>query len=129
MEGIVGAETYWAIIGIGVNTNVTLEALPEGLREGATTLRDALGEKVDNEALLKGLLDALTTAHPAVGKEEAVSRRYREICSTLGRKVKVETADGMLEGKAVDVDASGFLRLQTKEGVVEVAEGTIVEGG
>ncbi len=129
VEGIVGAETYWAIIGIGVNTNVTLEALPEGLREGATTLRDALGEKVDNEALLKGLLDALTTAHPAVGKEEAVSRRYREICSTLGRKVKVETADGMLEGKAVDVDASGFLRLQTKEGVVEVAEGTIVEGG
>lgn len=129
VEGIVGPETYWAILGIGINTNVSLEALPEPLRDGATTLREALGEKVDNEALLEALLDALAHAHPPPGEEERVSRRYRERCSTLGRKVKVETADGLLEGKAVDVDASGFLRLQTKEGVVQVAEGSIVEGG
>lgn len=129
VEGIVGVETYWAIVGIGINSNVALEALPEGLWEGATSLREVLGEKVDNEALLEVLLDALEAAIPAVGEEEAVSRRYREACSTLGRRVKVETADGVLEGKAVDVDASGFLRLQTKDGVVEVAEGSMVEGG
>ncbi|MEE9236272.1 MAG: biotin--[acetyl-CoA-carboxylase] ligase [Thermoplasmata archaeon] len=130
VEGIVGPQTYWAIVGIGVNSDFALEALPRQIRENATTLRHELGGRVDNELLLQSILDSFQSSYPAPGEERSVVARYNEVCSTLGKEVRVETNRGIVNGKAVEVGASGFLMLETKNGQrMELAEGSILSEG
>jgi len=56
------------LIGVGVNANFTGSALPEGIRETATTLLDATGTPVSLDALLsclaRGLDEALRSPAP-----------------------------------------------------------------
>jgi BirA family biotin operon repressor/biotin-[acetyl-CoA-carboxylase] ligase len=128
VEGLVRAETYWAIIGIGINTDIPLEELPPQLRGRATTLRHLLGMRVNNESLLAALLEALESLYPMPGTEGQVVSRYRDLCSTLGREVVVETSSGRVRGRAVEISPEGFLILETGEGERrEIAEGSIVE--
>ncbi len=126
VEGVVGPHEYWAIVGIGINSDFPKDALPSKLSADATTLRHELGRRVDNESLLQELVGSLRENYPAAGTEERVVARYRTQCSTIGREVRVKTRRGILEGRAVDVDTSGFLILETEEGKsVVVAEGSI----
>ncbi len=126
VEGLVGPDAYWGILGIGINSNVPLERLPPEFAGRTTTLRHELSEEVDNELLLETLLSLLQRGYPAPGEEDRIVARYRGVCSTLGRWVKVETSQGILEGRAVDISPTGFLLLEAKEVTVEVSEGIIL---
>ncbi len=129
-EGVVGLEAYWAILGIGINSDFALDALPRRIRLETTTLRQELGKRIDNDALLETVLESLREDYPAVGAEKRAIARYREMCSTLGKNVTVETATGVVEGRASGVNDSGFLLVETKKGyVVEVADGSIQREG
>lgn len=126
VEGIVVAEGYWAVVGIGINSDVYVEDLPVDLEGPATTLRHELGRRVDNETLLADILAALEARLPGREGGADLVARYKALCTTLGQDVTIRTAAGTLEGHAVDVDPQGFLILETPEGErVEVAEGTV----
>jgi BirA family biotin operon repressor/biotin-[acetyl-CoA-carboxylase] ligase len=128
VEGLVRPDAYWAVIGIGINSDVPLDDLPPQLTSRATTLRHLLGRRVDNESLLESLLKALRRWYPSPGKEMELLSRYRALCSTLGSDVVVETGSKRLRGRALDVSAEGLLILETETGErVEVSEGSILE--
>ena len=79
-----------AVVGLGLN----LSWAPPGAA--------CLGPAVDRDALLDAWLSALAASAD-------VLVRYRERCSTLGQRVRVELPGETLEGVAEDVDDEGRL--------------------
>jgi BirA family biotin operon repressor/biotin-[acetyl-CoA-carboxylase] ligase len=105
----------WIVVGIGINANVGREELPET----ATSLQDAVGE-VDRGAFLRRLL---STFDDLRGDPESVLPAWREHALTLGKRVRVETPGGVIEGEALDVEFPGTLLVETDEGTVSVSAG------
>ncbi|HTC69288.1 MAG TPA: biotin--[acetyl-CoA-carboxylase] ligase, partial [Acidothermaceae bacterium] len=57
----------------------------------------------------------------------SVLPRYRELCLTLGRDVRVSVNDGAsVEGRAVDIAADGSLVVETSGGRRSVHAGDVV---
>jgi BirA family biotin operon repressor/biotin-[acetyl-CoA-carboxylase] ligase len=83
-----------AVVGLGLN----LAWAPPGAA--------CLGAGVDRDAVLGAWLAALDAL---LDREGDVLAQYRRLCSTLGRRVRVETPGGVLEGVAEDVDDAGRL--------------------
>lgn len=102
------------VLGIGVNTGQSESELPV---PWATSLRLA-GARVEPRALLEPLsarLDELVTAweagegDPDAG-DGALGAALRRACTTLGRRVRVDTPGGVLRGTAVDIAPGLVLR-------------------
>ncbi|ELZ44367.1 biotin--acetyl-CoA-carboxylase ligase [Halorubrum californiense DSM 19288] len=102
----------WLVVGVGVNANLDPETLPAG----ATSLSAERGSPVDRRRFAATLLEryAELTASPAALDE--VLSAWRERASTLGRRVRVDTGDGVVEGTAVDVADPGALLIDTDGG-------------
>ena len=79
-----------AVVGLGVN----LTWAPPGAA--------CLGSGVDRDALLRAWLQGLD-------RRGDVLARYRELCVTLGRRVRVEGPTTSVDGVATDVDEEGRL--------------------
>jgi BirA family biotin operon repressor/biotin-[acetyl-CoA-carboxylase] ligase len=105
----------WVVSGVGVNVDVPAAELPET----ATSLR-ALGGSTDRRAFLQSFLDAFADLQ---GDPDTVLPAWRGASLTLGRRVRVDTPNGAVEGKAVDVAFPGTLVLETDEGRRRVAAG------
>ena len=80
----------------------------------------------DPARIAAGLLEALerrvqqwTCGSPALLKD------YRERCVTLGRQVRVERWGEIVEGRAVDVSATGSLLVDTPRGREEFSAGDV----
>jgi BirA family biotin operon repressor/biotin-[acetyl-CoA-carboxylase] ligase len=109
----------FVVMGIGLDVNMTEAELPEEIGAIATSLRIARGgAPVPRAALCAALLLELERwldLHAAQGFAP-VKRRWTELSSTLGARVKVSLADADLEGLAVGIDDDGALRLRTASG-------------
>jgi BirA family biotin operon repressor/biotin-[acetyl-CoA-carboxylase] ligase len=90
-SGAPGAAGQVVVVGIGVNVGWA----PEGAAR--------LGDGVTPLEVLAALLRAFDEL-PA-----DIAPLYRSRLGTLGREVRVERGDGVLEGRAVDVEADGRL--------------------
>lgn len=115
-----------AVVGIGINVNWRLDAMPDALRRTATSLADLAGAPVDRVALLGRLLGALEEELDAIEAGRSPLERYRERCSTLGRTVTVATADGSVTGRAVDLDPAGALIVEVADGRHVISSGEVV---
>ncbi|EJN59180.1 biotin--[acetyl-CoA-carboxylase] ligase [Halogranum rubrum] len=106
----------WLIAGIGVNANVDAADLPEG----ATSLREQLGEDVDRRVFVQRLIAEFVALceHP-----DDILPAWREHSATLGQRVRIETPRGDVEGRAVDVVSPGALVVRTSDGDVTVHAG------
>jgi BirA family transcriptional regulator, biotin operon repressor / biotin---[acetyl-CoA-carboxylase] ligase len=92
------------VLGIGLNVTTRSDELPH---DGATSLSLAGAATTDRETLLKAVLRALG---PALADPAQARERYRELCSTVGRVVRVELPDGPpVVGTATGVDDDGRL--------------------
>lgn len=112
---LVEAVRGWALVGIGVN--VSEVPLPT-----ATSAEAETGREVSLEVLLERILRHLGQAR------ERVLPAYRELCSTIGRRVLVESGVGptrrRLTGLARGVDPLGRLLVEAEEGLEAVAAGS-----
>lgn len=96
----------FAVIGVGVNINKTP-------LETATSIKDETGRNVSKDAVLISILKNFEEF-----SEENVLDEYKKLSSTIGRRVKIKTVKGDIEGKAVDVDEHGYLILENGERIV-----------
>ncbi|MEJ4099656.1 biotin--[acetyl-CoA-carboxylase] ligase [Corynebacterium mastitidis] len=110
------------VVGCGVNLALDREELPVA---HATSL--AL-EGIDHDPVrvAAGLLEALenrvqqwTCGAPTLLKD------YRERCATLGQEVRLERWGDIVEGRAVDVSATGSLLVDTPGGREEFSAGDV----
>jgi BirA family transcriptional regulator, biotin operon repressor / biotin---[acetyl-CoA-carboxylase] ligase len=95
----------------------------------ATSLRRLGGQPVDRAALLAALLERLG---PRVDELEEPSGRsrlradLRSATTTIGALVRVELADGTIEGRATGLTDEGHLVVATERGTETVVTGDVV---
>lgn len=102
-SGATPSEGHYVVLGIGTNVGHEAGELPEEL--GATSLRIASGKLVRRDDLCVSILRELDVL---VGADDLMDS-YRRVCETIGRQVRVELADGKVEGTATDVRDDGAL--------------------
>ena len=105
----------WVVVGVGLNANVDAGAVPDT----ATTMREQAGD-VDRAEVTRGLLERFDELR---ADPESVLPAWRDLASTLGRRVRVETPGDEVVGEAVDVEFPGTLVVETAAGEKRVAAG------
>jgi len=127
---IKGETLDFAVLGIGVNADFDVEALPTPLRETATTLREELGKEIERETLLRELLGEIESYYEVFQKAEfdSILKDWRRLAGFLGRYVKIENEAEAIEGWAIDVDNDGALIVRLRDKTLRrVTSGDLVE--
>ncbi|GAA1481806.1 biotin--[acetyl-CoA-carboxylase] ligase [Gordonia sinesedis] len=107
-----------AVVGIGINTDMTADELPV---DTATSLRLATGAPVDTAALATAYLRALSEWRWPLDGAAAVEA-YRHRSDTLGRRVRLTLPGGTeVVGTAVDIDPDGRIVVESDGGERTVA--------
>jgi BirA family biotin operon repressor/biotin-[acetyl-CoA-carboxylase] ligase len=123
-----GDRTRHVVLGVGLNCNLEAQDLPGELRESATSLRIERGEPVPRALACARLLEALDewiALHDVEGFAP-VRERFRQLSSTLGRRVRVDLDPGALEGDALDLADDGALLVRSERGeLVRVVAGDV----
>jgi BirA family transcriptional regulator, biotin operon repressor / biotin---[acetyl-CoA-carboxylase] ligase len=105
------------VVGVGLNCGLLPEDFPEDLLDQATSLRIERGEEVPRALACARLLEALDewlALHEVEGFAP-VRDRWRQLSSTLGRRVRITLEPGLLEGDAVDLADDGALLVRTPD--------------
>ncbi len=116
-----------AVLGVGVNVSLQMHDFPEELRPVATSLLLESGERQPRPLVCARLLERIEewlSLHETEGFGP-VADRWRELSSTLGRRVRITGADP-IEGDAVDLAEDGALLVRTAGGaLVRVLAGDV----
>lgn len=113
-----GGQTPPLVIGIGVNVNLDLAALPPELQPTAGSLKAALGREVDRTILTIAILEALSEQILLLqeGKTDLLIQAMNSKCRTLGKKVRVDTPRQAFEGRAEEIEEDGALMIRMGDG-------------
>lgn len=113
------------VCGIGVNVNT--ESFPAEIAHRATSMYLESGQRFDRNGLLAKILNNFEYYYMKFldGGLAAILDEYKKYCVTLGRAVNVSFRDKTVDGKAVDVDETGALVVETGEGVIHVSSGEV----
>jgi len=116
-----------AVLGVGVNVSLQMHDFPEELRPVATSLLLESGERQPRPLVCARLLEHVEewlSLHETEGFGP-VADRWRELSSTLGRRVRITGADP-IEGDAVDLAEDGALLVRAAGGaLVRVLAGDV----
>lgn len=115
-----GDRVLFVIVGIGVNLNFPREAMPEAIRERATSLMIATGRRVDRSDFARQLIHNLDRCYGDLNENgfADVARRWESYFRLKGKKVRVESSGGAVHGKAVGIDGEGALLLEEEGGEI-----------
>jgi BirA family biotin operon repressor/biotin-[acetyl-CoA-carboxylase] ligase len=113
-----GGQTAPLVIGIGVNVNLDLAAIPPELQSTAGSLKMALGQEVDRTVLTCTLLETLSEQILLLqeGKTDLLIQAMKQKCQTLGKKVRVDTPRQAFEGRAEEIQEDGGLLIRMGDG-------------
>jgi BirA family biotin operon repressor/biotin-[acetyl-CoA-carboxylase] ligase len=118
------------VVGMGMNVDwgKSAELLPADVAARAVTLAELSEKRVDRIDLLRAMLTRLAPLLEEWDTDPAALRaRYRQRLATLGRRVRVTSAVGELEGDAVDLTEDGALLVAADHGELRVvAAGDVI---
>ena len=98
-------------LGIGININYS----PVHLDQPVTSLNRIIGRRTSRSDFLKAFLELF---HQRLGQSfpAHVITEWKQLTSTLGQSVTIQTTTASYEGIAMDIEPSGALVLKTAEG-------------
>ncbi len=105
---------HFLVMGIGININND----PSHGEFKATSIKNILGRSVSRRRVLAEFLTEFTE-NTLDMNIPAIMAEWRKHTSTIGTRVRVETLNTTIEGKAVGVDDTGSLLLETDDGQLE----------
>lgn len=113
-----GESTEFAVVGIGINANFDLSALPESLEYSSTTLKHELKREIRREVLLGSLLEEMESLYDQFSRErfDQLIDEWRNLAGMLGASVEIRADERKIQGQAVDIDQDGALILRLKDG-------------
>jgi BirA family biotin operon repressor/biotin-[acetyl-CoA-carboxylase] ligase len=115
------------VVGIGINCDWPAGEFPSAIARTMTSLREISRRRVDREAMLVELLDALERRYRPLRRGDFDASAWTDRQRTTGRRLRVETGSGVLEGSGAGVDPdSGALLLETDAGTVPIRSGEVV---
>ena len=98
-------------IGIGINVNNE----PRQYEPKAIALKDVLHKNVSRRLILETFLDDFETRIQNIDCKKTIEQ-WKEMTSTIGSNVRIETVKDIFEGRAIDVDDSGALIIENNTG-------------
>lgn len=106
---------------VGVGVNVDWRGVDHPTLEGATSLAEVVGARVDRWRVLAGLVGVLSRRYTDWQADPtAFLGAYRQRCATLGQRVRVEGPSGrVITGQATEVADDGRLVVLTDAGEAE----------
>jgi BirA family biotin operon repressor/biotin-[acetyl-CoA-carboxylase] ligase len=124
------------VLGVGVNLNVSRDALAEALGPAAalaTSVREVAGRAVDRNRFAASLLTRLERWHGLYTGygSEAVLVAWNQRDAIRGRMVEISQPDGVRHGRVVGVDPDDRLVLESRpgdRGPVACGEITTIDG-
>jgi BirA family transcriptional regulator, biotin operon repressor / biotin---[acetyl-CoA-carboxylase] ligase len=115
-----------AVVGAGVNLMQQHEDFPPEIRETATSVDLEEGRGDPHALLTRYLIELLRLSEALAGDRQRLLDTYRDVCATLGRRVRATTTAGEeVVGRAVGIGPSGELLVETPSGLSRVGFGEI----
>ena len=99
----------YVVVGMGLNANNDTSAFPSQWR--STSLAAELGRGIDRCALVAAILNEMEKAIDNLESQE-IYEEWRSLSLSLGKRVRISSAEGDLTGQVVDLDGDGALILQ-----------------
>lgn len=103
-------------LGIGINANNPVTEFGDR----AISLKQALGKSISRQEFLRALLTEIESRRPLLMQRELLDE-WRTLSATLDREVRIEAPGEVIAGKAVDIDDSGALIVEQKDGSLKRA--------
>jgi BirA family biotin operon repressor/biotin-[acetyl-CoA-carboxylase] ligase len=115
-----GEDISYIVVGMGINVNFELDALPSDFQGQSTSLRHELGHDVSILKLVSKLLAEFEKFYEILtqGKIDRILEDWKKLTTTLGKKVKVMDGRDVVEGIAEDIDETGALIVKDSEGKI-----------
>ncbi|MCL6631434.1 MAG: biotin--[acetyl-CoA-carboxylase] ligase [Alicyclobacillus herbarius] len=117
-----GENVQYAVLGIGINTNVPLSELPAALNGTATSLSLYRDNPISHLDLVAAILNELEPWYEGLVRGEsqfaAVADEWRAHSATLGRLIQVVVGRHTYQGIAERLDADGVLQLRLDDGTL-----------
>ena len=116
--------SFYVIIGIGINVNQLPGQFPDSLKKTATSLRIVNGSPVDRLTVIRSLLTTLDHEYQlflAEGKSSVI-KKWKLHTDLFGKRVAVKRGSIMITGTATNLDESGRLILRHDKGHYEAID-------
>ena len=111
-----------AIVGIGIN--LKRMAIPDDLRQTATSIEEATGSEPDTARVLSELLRAFAERYEILQSGDGFEHTIREWCASSSyayeRRVRVSLANEKFTGITRGLDRDGALRVETNDGQIRI---------
>ncbi|HET7656681.1 MAG TPA: biotin--[acetyl-CoA-carboxylase] ligase [Bacillales bacterium] len=106
------------IVGIGINANVKETDFPDEIRSIATSLQIEAGKEINRAELLQHILLQIEKLYIDYLREgfRFVKLLWEAHAVSLGRTIEARTLRGVLNGRAIGLNDSGFLILEDETG-------------
>ena len=124
----IGDATEYAVLGLGLNINTTLEELPPELHDTATSLRIASGHPCDRCRVLATFLNAFEqdyTQWLAAGSLRPFMQRWHQASLLDGHPVTAEHGHDTIAGTARGITPEGQLKLETNGTITLISAGDV----
>lgn len=112
---LIGTQSGYTILGIGLNINLDPTQHPE-IEDIATSIYRETGNITDRNTALRLVLKAFDDLYHRVKEGESLTRKWAYKLDTLGQNVEVRWVGGTVSGHAESVDSSGNLVLRVADG-------------
>ena len=111
----------YLVLGVGVNLNQAVKDFPPEVAKLATSLAIETGAPVDRGALAARIMEELERDYARIcgGGFEALANEWAQHCSTLGKQVRIQIGDRLVQGRAESLDAEGALLVRSSYGNLE----------
>jgi BirA family biotin operon repressor/biotin-[acetyl-CoA-carboxylase] ligase len=115
-----GNQLEYLILGLGINANIDIACLPKAFRGLSTSLSHELGREVDRTMLARRIIEEVDRSYQDFesGHADELLEGVKPLCSTLGKKVRLTTAEGTFKGEALDLGNEGQLKVRMPDGTV-----------
>lgn len=110
-------QVKFVVIGLGLNVNNDNKSL----LNTAISLKEAKQEEVSRVDLLQEILRRIELNYRLFqkGEQKEIIEKWRAFNSTLGRRVRITSQQGQIEGAAVAIDDDGGLLVRKDSGIIE----------
>jgi len=113
-------DSAFAVVGVGLNINMTTDDFPEELREIATSLAMEMGNTPSRQHILDTFLSSFDTWLTRWCEQgfAAISEAWCAQSSTLGRRVEFDATEITVVGKAISLNSDGSLLIREDSGAL-----------
>lgn len=118
---IEGEKIKAAVVGIGINVNMTEEDIPEEIKDIATSLRICKGEEFSRALLAVEIIKEFDKWYQLLEKKnrKTIIDRWMQLSGTIGRQVKIVLTEREIIATAEAIDEEGRLIVKLSDGTYE----------